>query len=101
MKREQAISVLKELLDNCVGLDGNCLELQPPIAVSSTGLGYQIVIKGTLDEQTRQKMMALLSVHGLAYQIGSIWKTKHSLNKSEPDTFIIYQSQTGKSQTGE
>jgi hypothetical protein len=42
LKREEAIAVLKELLDNCQGLDGHYLELAPPSAPSTTG-GYQII----------------------------------------------------------
>jgi hypothetical protein len=30
--------------------------------------------------------------HQLTYQAGSMWKTKRSINKTDPDTFIIYKS---------
>jgi cytochrome c-type biogenesis protein CcmE len=89
LKREQAISVLKELLDNSVSLDGHGLELAAPNGSTS---GYQIVIRGKLDEQTKQHIQETLTKHQLAYQAGNIWRTKHSPNKIVPDTFIIYKS---------
>lgn len=97
MKREEAISVLKELLDNCSGLDGHYLELAPPVTPSSTG-GYQIIITKALDEKTKNSMQAILTKHQLAHQSGTMWKTKHTMNKTEPDTFIIYRA-TQKRQT--
>ncbi len=90
MKREEAISVLKELLDNCSGLDGHYLELSPSSTSSTIG-GYQIIIHKALDEKTRNCIQAILTKHQLVYQTGSLWKTKHSINKAEPDTFIIYK----------
>ncbi len=90
MKREEAISVLKELLDNCSGLDGHYFELSPPNSPSIIG-GYQIIIKTALDEKTKNGIQAILTKHQLAYQTGSMWKTKRSMNKTEPDTFIIYK----------
>ena len=88
LKREEAISVLKELLDNCTGLDGHGLELTASNAPTS---GYQIIIKGILNEETKKHIQDTVSKHQLTYQTGSIWKTKHSPNKTEPDTLIIYR----------
>jgi hypothetical protein len=88
LKREEAISVLKELLDCCVGLDGHYFELSPPYPPAPTGGGYQIVIHATLDEQTTERIKTILTKHQLAYQTGSMWK--RSKNKATPDTFIIY-----------
>jgi hypothetical protein len=88
LKREEAISILKELLDNCTGLDGRSLELTAP----SVGLsGYQIIIKGVLDEETKKAIQTISTKYELAIQTGSFWKTKHSINKTEPDTLIIYK----------
>jgi hypothetical protein len=98
VKREEAISVLKELLDNCLGLNGRSLEIVPSNDITSIDQGYEITIKGTLDEHTKQRVVEIVTLHRLAYQTGSFWKTKHSLNKTEPDTFIIYQPQTQKPQ---
>lgn len=91
MRREKAISVLKELLDNCTGLDGHYLELVPPNTPTSTTEGYQIIIKTALDQETKKYIQNILIKHQLTYQIGSMWKTKRSINKTDPDTFIIYK----------
>ena len=90
MKREEAISIIKELLDNCPGLDGHYLELAPPNTPTSNVEGYQIIIGKALDEKTKNCIQGNLMKHQLACQIGSMWKTKWSKNK-EPDTFIIYK----------
>ena len=88
MKREIAILVLKELLDNCMGLDGHYFELSPPCGSAASVGGYQIVIHARLDQKTKTKIQTILVKHGLAFQEGTMWKTKRS--KTEPDTFIIY-----------
>ncbi|MCW4015339.1 MAG: hypothetical protein NWF06_03130 [Candidatus Bathyarchaeota archaeon] len=89
MKRKEAISVLKELLDNCTGLDGHYFELVPPYVPSPVDGGYQIVINAALDKKTKDCITPILTKHQLAYQTGSMWKM--SKNKTEPDTFIIYR----------
>jgi hypothetical protein len=91
LKREEAISVLKELLDNCNGLDGHYLELSSSNVSSSMMEGYQITIKTALDEETKKCIQEILMKHQLTYQVGSMWKTKRSINKTDPDTFIIYK----------
>jgi len=95
LKREEAISVLKELLDSCSGLDDHSLELASPNALTSTSGGYQIIIGKPLDEKTRNCMQDILTKHQLIYQAGSIWKTKRSINK-DPDTFIIYKTKNSQ-----
>jgi hypothetical protein len=89
LKREEAILVLKEILDKCVGLDGHGFELVSPSAPTA---GYQIVIKGILDQETKQHIQTILTKHQLTGQTGNIWKTKHSPNKTEPDTLIIFKT---------
>jgi hypothetical protein len=91
LKREEAISVLKELLDNCSGLDGHYFELSSSNVSSLTMGGYQITIKTALDEETKKCIQEILMKHQLTYQAGSMWKTKRSINKTDPDTFIIYK----------
>jgi hypothetical protein len=93
LKRDEAISVLKELLDGSVGLDGHGIELSAPNGSTS---GYQIVIRGKLDEETEQHIQETLTKHQLAYQEGNIWRTKHSPNKIVPDTFIIYKPKASR-----
>ena len=53
--------------------------------------GYQITIKTALDEETKKCIQEILTKHQLTYQAGSMWKTKRSINKTDPDTFIIYK----------
>ena len=88
LEREEAILVLKELLDICMGLDGHGLELTTPNALTS---GYQIIIKGILDAETKIDIQETLTKHQLTFQAGNMWKTKRSLNKTDPDTLIIYK----------
>lgn len=90
LKREEAILVLKELLDSCNGLDGHYLELASPNAPMSMMGGYQIIIGKALDEKPKNCIQGVLMKYQLTYQIGSMWRTKRSMNK-EPDTFIIYR----------
>jgi hypothetical protein len=91
LKRAEAIAVLKELLDKCNCLDGHLVEIVPPITPKSAGEGYQIIIKGALDEETQRQIKDITVQHQLVSQVGSLWKTKRSLNKTEPDTLIIYR----------
>jgi hypothetical protein len=94
LKRQEAILILKELLDNCTGLDGRSLEL---IAPNSPACGYQIIIKGILDQETKQHTQNIIVKHQLTSQSGTLWKTKRSLNKTEPDTLIIYKPKNSAS----
>ena len=94
MKRKEAISVLKELLDKCIGLDGHYIELSNPYASSESVEGYQIVIHAPLDQKTKDQIQQILVKHELAYQEGNFWKTKRS--KTESDTFIIYNAKAKK-----
>jgi len=91
LKREEAVLVIKELLDSSAGLDGHSLELAPPNAPAPAGYGYQIIIKGILDQKTKQQIQEIIAQHKLASQTGNMWKTKWSLNQTEPDTLIIYK----------
>jgi hypothetical protein len=86
LKREEAVAVLKELIDNCSGLDGHPLEIEPP---NTPNGGYQIFIIKALDEATKKQVTEIVSRHGLAYQSGSMWKTRRAA--AEPDTFVIYR----------
>jgi hypothetical protein len=92
LKRVEAIAVLNELLGSCLGLDGCRLELT---SFSAPTAGYQIIIKGVLDGETKQHIKTTLAKHKLCCQTGSLWKTKRSPNKTEPDTLIIYKPKSG------
>jgi hypothetical protein len=64
--------VLKELLDTCPSLDGHPLTLmEPNVSTVATG-GYQIVIGGTLDEETMKQVQSIDAQHQLALQIGRL-----------------------------
>jgi hypothetical protein len=89
VKRDEAVSVLKELIDNCPRLDGHPLEITPPNTPTPSGEGYQIFIIKTLDLETKKCVIDIVMRHHLAYQVGSMWKTRRSA--TEPDTFIIYR----------
>ena len=85
LNREEAIAVLKELFDKCTNLDGHWLSLTPPNASSLLSGGYQILIKTTLDETTRNCMQEVLVKYHLTIKI------------TQPDTFIIYRPHQEKS----
>ncbi|MCW4024833.1 MAG: hypothetical protein NWF01_07355 [Candidatus Bathyarchaeota archaeon] len=86
MKRNEAIALIKELLEGCAGLDGQNLQLVAP--VSALG-GYQVMLSGNFEEQTIECIKALASKHGFACQLGNIWKTKRGDNL--PNTLIVYK----------
>jgi hypothetical protein len=54
LRREEAMSILEELLDNFVGLDGHYVEFAPPNPPISTMHGYQIGIKGALEREIKK-----------------------------------------------
>lgn len=90
LKRDEATTVLKELIDSCPGLDGHPLELTPPAtAAAQKGEGYQIFIIKTLDEQTKKCVIDIVTHRKLSYQSGSLWKKRCGVK--EPDTFIIFK----------
>ena len=80
MKREEAISVLKELFEKCTSLDGHYLALMPAGYAGIISKGYQILINTSLDEETRNGMQDILIKYRLTIKI------------QEPSTFIIYRS---------
>ena len=80
MKREEAISVLKELFEKCTSLDGHYLALMPAGYAGLISKGYQILINTSLDEETRYCMQDILIKYMLTIKI------------QEPSTFIIYRS---------
>lgn len=91
LKRAEAIAVLKELLDKCNCLDGHLVEIAPPTTSKIASEGYQIIIRGALDGETQRHIKDIIVPHQLVSQVGSLWKTKRSLKKTEPDTLIIYR----------
>ena len=84
--------VLKELLDYCEGLDEHSLELSSSNLIESELGGYQIIIRGTLDEESKRRIQNILMRHQLSWQVGSMWRTRRSANRTSPDTFIVYRA---------
>ena len=98
LKRKEAIVVLKELLDYCEGLDEHSLELASSNSIETKLGSYQIIIRGTLDEESKRRIQNILMRHQLSWQVGSMWRTRRSANKASPDTFIVYRSRGKKMQ---
>jgi len=92
LKRKEAIVFLKELLDCCEGLDGHSLELALSNSIEAKLGRYQIIIRGSLDEETKKRIKNILMRHQLSWQVGNMWRTRRSANKANPDTFIVYRS---------
>jgi hypothetical protein len=79
LKREEAILVLKELFEKCTFLDGYYLALMPAGYAGLISKGYQILIKTSIDEETRNCMQDILIKYKLTIKI------------QEEETFIIYR----------
>ncbi len=79
LKREEAISVIKELFEKCTFLDGHYLALMEAGYAGLMTKGYQILIKTPIDEQTRNCMQDILM------------KYKLTIKVQEEDAFIIYR----------
>jgi hypothetical protein len=91
LKREEAVSLVKELLDSCLGIDGHPVEITPPNPAAANVQGYQIIVRGAIDEATKKQIQETAAKHQLSIQIGNFWRTKRTMNKSEPDILIIYK----------
>jgi len=87
LNRDEAVEVVHELLDAVYDLEGCSLQIASP---NTSSIGYQIIIRGTLSEKTKQLIQEVSSKRQLMMQTGNIWRTKRSINK-EPDTLIIYK----------
>lgn len=79
LKREEAILVLKELFEKCPFLDGRYLALMPAEPPTLMSQKYQILIKTSLDEETRNCMQDILIKYQLTIKI------------KEENTFITYR----------
>ena len=69
LERQEAIEILKAILDKCPRLDGNPICLMP----SETNLlaeGYQIHITSTICDEAKQYLMELLANRGIEYREG-------------------------------
>jgi hypothetical protein len=54
MDRKEVISVLKDIFDQCTGMDGNCITLIPSKAQGQLAKGYQIHITDELSDEARE-----------------------------------------------
>jgi len=80
LKRDEAISFLKEVLDKCTLLDGQYFCLTPPNLASQLSKGYQIQMMNPIHSDDLVCMNEILSSYGL-------------LLKIEKDLTIIYKPQ--------
>lgn len=78
LKREEALSVLKELFEKCTFLDGHYLALIPAGYAGLITKGYKIMVKTPLDEGARNCMQDILTKYKLTIKI------------EEPETFTLY-----------
>ncbi len=91
MKRTEATEIIKEIIDSCQGVDGHPITLIAPNTATPQTDGYQVVINLALNDETKRCIQQIAARHKFACQIGSLFRTKRSINKDEPDTCIIYK----------
>jgi hypothetical protein len=78
MRREEAVSLLREVSDKCPSLAPNGIMLMPPDADGVLSKGFQLHIKAHLDEESLSCINPLVIEHGL-------------LLKNEKDLLVIYR----------
>lgn len=80
MKREEAVNVLKEIIEKCRMCDGNWLALMPPNSHNLLSKGYQIHLKFPVSKTAIACVSAILEKYKLAM-----------LNKEGQELIIIYR----------
>ncbi len=80
MKREEAISLMNELMQNCPKLNSIFLCLVPP-SESKFG-GYQVHLRISMDEETRRSVTDVVEKHGLMIE-----------ESTSEDLVIVYKKQ--------
>ncbi len=68
MNRQDAVTLFKELQEKCPELYATHLMLMPPNADNVLSKGYQIHIKPSIDEHTRQCVEPIVVKHSLAFK---------------------------------
>lgn len=80
LKREEAVSVLKEIIDKCQMCDGTWVALMPPNSRNMLSQGYQVHMKFPLDETALACISRILEKNKLAM-----------INKNNNELLIIYR----------
>ncbi len=80
MRREEAVSVLREIIDKCQMCDGNWVALMPPNSHNLLSVGYQVHLKIPLDQQAINCIEKVLKEYDL-----------RMMNKREQELLIIYR----------
>ena len=83
MKRREAISVLKEIIEKCQMCDGNWVALMPPNSASLLSKGYQIHLKFPVDKTAVNCIKEVLEKYKLVL-----------IDKRENELLIIYRPKT-------
>jgi hypothetical protein len=81
MKRHEAINCLREINNSCYNLSPAFVALMDSKRDDQLSIGYQVHIQGVLDQNTRAKILGILSKYDLA------------LNE-EPNKIVIYKPKT-------
>ena len=69
MEREEAVAVLKEILNDCRELDGNGICLMPPNTNGISSKGLQVYIKDpNNDKEVISRLKAIADKHNAALQ---------------------------------
>jgi hypothetical protein len=77
-RRDEAVSLLKEVSDKCVSLVPYGIMLMPPNADNVLSKGYQLHIKANLDKESLSCMKPFVEKRGLRM-------------KQEKDLLVIYK----------
>ncbi len=78
LRREEAVSLLREVSDKCENLGPNGIMLMPSNADDVLAKGYQLHIKAHLDEESLSCISPLVEERGL-------------MIKQEKDLLVIYR----------
>ena len=70
MDRRQAIEVLKDVFDNCIGLEANTITLMPSQARGILAKGFQIHITAEISQDARYCLLELAKKYGLKVHEG-------------------------------
>jgi len=79
MKFAEIAVLLREIVDNCPGLDGSTITLVPQKAVYPLFKGYHINIKANISKESMGCLRKIVEGHDLVMQIKS-------------DSVVVYES---------
>jgi hypothetical protein len=70
MKREEAVTCLKEITCSCANMSPNAVTLTDPKLNDPLAVGYQVKIKTILDSETKQQVQQIAKKYNLALKEG-------------------------------